>query len=389
MISAFRRATALFLILGVSVSLAAQEGWEIGSGPSPVPGLYTLSVEGVLDSGLGILPASPLGLFYRVSGGNSGSTYYRVAGLDFVEEAGYVEDLADYRRWFVDTGIGIRQYLSPALPLQLILDLRSRVDWHVADDEASGTQAVFLAGTDGGSEALSDANGGLRNSILAGLSLARDGEARVAQAPGYRLETSVEYAPAWLANTVYGAANFLRVNVVAEALIPLAESDELSDLPWLLTLGLHGIADEAIGLGDGPEIRSIPLEALAEFGGTSPRSGLGGTVRGVESGRFDAARKLAASAELRLTSGLLRMASPLLGSLIVPGILVFTDIGYYDRSLEPSGNTSGVLLSSGGGLTLNVLDLATLVFGTEYLWNERKLDGEQLSPFVVDFSLHF
>ncbi len=380
---------AVLLALLAVLTLPAQNSRDISSGPSISPGLYSLSVEGVLDTGLQLLPASPLGLFYRVSAGNSSASYYRDSGLSFLEPAGYTEALADYRRWYVDGGVGLRQYLFSAVPLQLIVDLRGRADWHVPDEDAPGTQTVFAAGTADGGPALTDASGGLRNSLLSGVSLANSTEPRVAQSPGYRVEASAEWGPSWLANEVYGSSNFIRLNAVAQALVPLAEANEPAPIPWLLTLGVYGIADEAIGLGSGPEIRSIPLEVLSSFGGSSPRAGLGGTVRGVEDGRFDAARKLAGSVELRLTAGLLRPASSILGSLVVPGVLVFTDVGYYDRSLETSGNSSGTLLASGAGISLNLLDLATLVFGTEYLWSPSQLDGGQLSPLVVDFSLHF
>ena len=92
--------------------------------------------------------------------------------------------------------------------------------------------------------------------------------------------------------------------------------------------------------------------------------GLGGMVRGSESGNYDAPFKAVNCLDIRLN------LPALFGLDITPTLLVFFDAGYY-RSTGEGGD--GFLFSTGGGLYVDVLNMATIGVSTRLLLNRSRV----------------
>jgi hypothetical protein len=76
----------------------------------------------------------------------------------------------------------------------------------------------------------------------------------------------------------------------------------------------------------------------------------------------------------------------------VPGIVVFTDGAYYadtDAVSPETEQNTGVLLSSGAGLSIDLFDVAALVFYSAYAWTETNVEGGRWVPFALGFGFHF
>ena len=202
---------------------------------------------------------------------------------------------------------------------------------------------------------------------------------------GSRLEASFSWAPRFFLNGVIGNSDYGRLNVSLRNFFPIVEnaSEEGMNL-FSLYLALFSAADLLVG-----DPADVPYLARRRFGGLSPRRGLGGAVRGYDTGRFDARFKLVSNVELRAQLPALFLPD------IVPGLLAFIDGGYYSGLFDAPVGTSadsadeGWLLGTGLGLTLNALDLTTVVMYLQF-----NLTGENVDAGAVDFpefgfSFHF
>jgi hypothetical protein len=72
--------------------------------------------------------------------------------------------------------------------------------------------------------------------------------------------------------------------------------------------------------------------------------------------------------------------------------VVHSDFGYYDdrEELSPSGEEhTGIALSSGLGLSVTAVDVATIVLYTHYLWTETLVTGGSWQPVGIGFGFHF
>jgi len=192
---------------------------------------------------------------------------------------------------------------------------------------------------------------------------------------GMDLEFSVEAAPKFLLNSIFGNSQFSRLNCTIRYFFPVFSQAEGE---WNIVsgyLGFYGTADVLSG-------PSIPLQPLQSFGGSDYRDGLGGTVRGLGKGRFAAPLKGAGSVEFRMN------LPSLLHPNIIPGVFFFTDSGFYYIPGSPSG-TGSAIYSAGGGITLNILNFANLSAYTALLLNEKRLSGSSWTPIAFGFSHHF
>jgi hypothetical protein len=221
---------------------------------------------------------------------------------------------------------------------------------------------------------LPDRDGSFLSSVLAGLAV-NDlrFETKHKVYDGISAEISAEWGP--------GAAGWLRFNGTFRWFVPLY--DVAPDRPVnLFSVYLAGFlaADYALGLG-GP----VPMCVRRSLGGRDMIKGLGGALRGVDSTSADTNFKAVNNLEIRMNLPALFLPD------LVPGIVVFWDAGYFDQVGEPSVATpaSGFVTSAGAGISLNLLDIATLVGYIEYRLDAANANGQRLTPFALEFGLHF
>jgi hypothetical protein len=131
---------------------------------------------------------------------------------------------------------------------------------------------------------------------------------------------------------------------------------------------------------------SIPLVIRQSFGGLDPRVGLGGAVRGVDSGSLDANLKAVNNLELRLSG------PALFTPIIVPGIVAYVDAGWFDQVGEAVADPAmGFVASTGGGVFVNFFDFAQLFLYLNYRLIGTNANGDRLTTGVsgLDFTFKF
>ncbi|MFW5690133.1 MAG: BamA/TamA family outer membrane protein, partial [Spirochaetota bacterium] len=193
-------------------------------------------------------------------------------------------------------------------------------------------------------------------------------------------EFAIEWGPSFLHNQLLSSSDYTRLTLSARGYLPLYEVEPAE--------GMNVFSSYLAGFGSvdwatGPE---IPLSVRQTTGGRSIRSAPGGSVRGYASGRFDATLKAIGNVEIR--NNLPAIVWPGL----VPGIVLYTDTGYYLDTLATSpvaDEHSGFLLSSGAGVSLELFGVASFVFYTNYLWTATSVDGERWIPFSLGFGYHY
>jgi len=225
-----------------------------------------------------------------------------------------------------------------------------------------------------------DAEGVFLNQLLTGASYyaIRIDSVTTARS-GADAELTVSWAPRGLANEVRGDTDATRLTVSARTFQRLYTAEPRDEMNVFTLYGAaHAIADYAFG-------ERIPLEMRRTFGGRWPRSGLGGTVRGYESGRYDSSFKVAGNAELRA------VLPAVLRPDLLPGAVAYFDAGYYSGLPNaPDGpEQSGLLASTGLGLSVSLFDLATFVFYSHVALTEQTIDGTRWTPFAIGFGYHF
>ncbi len=245
---------------------------------------------------------------------------------------------------------------------------RGRYDAHVA---TGGSTATLLAAS-----GLPDRSGILMHSLLAGLQWDDTLTTSHHLKSGFAAEASAEWGPAFLVSSI-GSADFLRLNATARLFVPILDL-EPSALANRLNLYLADFL--ALDWSTGP---SVPIAIRQSFGGLSPRQGLGGAVRGLDSASLDAKLKAVNNLELRLT------LPALFTPVIVPGVLVYVDAGWFRQVGEgPALAATGIVASTGAGVFLNVFDFAQLVGYLHYRLVGTNADEGRLFP-GVDFTFKF
>ena len=274
----------------------------------------------------------------------------------------------------VDLGIHQGLIYNPAQErnlVELFLYLRGYYDYYYAP---SGDEPLLFA------TSLSDKRGIFQSSLLGGF---RYTTATYHQSSRVRsgsvAEVSSEWAPGVWPNGVYGEASYLRLNAQAAGYLPIFESSAANGAGYGLYAALYGSLDYSTG-------SHIPLNILQTFGGLSTRTGLGGSVRGVDDRRFAANFKGVANFDLRLEF------PALADGLLESGIVTFVDGGFFDdtQNISPvRSDHSGTAWSTGIGVSGGIRNLATLVIYTEFYVNGTNIDGTAWTPIGLGFGLHF
>jgi hypothetical protein len=227
-----------------------------------------------------------------------------------------------------------------------------------------------------------DAAGIFLNTILAGLAfddLLTDTRHKVRD--GMAAEMSAEWGPRFFLNALEGDSDFVRFNATLRWFLPVF--DIAPDRPVNLLsvyLGEFVSVDYAIGLS-----APVPLYIRQTFGGRTQPIGLGLQVRGVDQGAYDTNLKAVNNLELRVVLPAVGLPD------IVPGAVLYWDIGYYDQVGEtgaPSPTPSGIVTATGVGITLDFLDLATGALYLTWRLDAPNADGTVLG-LDLEFGMHF
>jgi hypothetical protein len=199
---------------------------------------------------------------------------------------------------------------------------------------------------------------------------------------GIAAEVSVEWGPSFFLNTFIGDANYVRLNASARAFLPvydIAPGNENNLLS--VYAGDFVSVDYAAGFG-----APVPIAVRQTFGGRDQFTGLGHAVRGVDSASLDTNFKAVNNLEVRANLPALFVRD------LVPGVVVFVDAGCYAQVGE-SGVTApvpaGFVASTGAGVYVDLLDLASLAAYVDWRLDSRNADGSQLTLLAIEFGMHF
>lgn len=359
------------IALGALLVVVVLPGWSQDS-----PGIYVEFDPRIIGANLRVGYRLPL-LEDRLTsisalGGGAwgGEAYYRFKD-DTLYPPGEPADAATHNRWTFIWDAGIEQDLSrsPDLLVAPFIFYRGMRNTNLADP---GEKPLILKSQ------RPDATAILMNVLLFGGYV--DGvteNEEYATKSGIYGEASAAYAPPWLANDIVGTSDFTRWNLTLNGFLPMATFESPKAGAYLAGfLAADWVTGEA-----------IPHIVRSSIGGLDPRDALGGAVRGVDAQRFDATVKVAANLEGRIAF------TDLFDPWIVPGFVVYVDGGYYFDSEELSSipaENQGFAFTTGAGLSTNLLELATLVFYTQYYLGGSTVKRDSpWTPFALGFGLHF
>ncbi len=252
--------------------------------------------------------------------------------------------------------------------LEFFLFYRLRYDLHLEDDEAGKPQLMFQA-------LHADQEGLFQNSLFAGISWNDlDSSHPHHLKSGTYAEASVEWGPEFMLNNIFGVADFLRINILGKAFLPLWDLDPQYPANVLsMYLGIKFSLDYTFG-------NNIPLNVLNTFGGRKVMPGLGFALRGYEDYRFSTPLKAVANLELRTNLPAIMFPN------VIPGIVVYFDAGYYNFIAVEEQD---FLFSTGAGIFLNIFDITSITFYTHFPLSRELVTGGYWVPFAVEFDLHF
>lgn len=217
----------------------------------------------------------------------------------------------------------------------------------------------------------------LQNSLLAGM--AYRGAAKNAHTvkSGIEAEASLEWGPSFLVSAPGGEAEFLRLNATARFFLPLYDAAPGRDRNLFSVYAGDFVSVDWV-TGD-----AVPLNVRQSFGGRSPRTGLGGAVRGVDAGSLDGHFKAVNNFEVRVLGPALFLPG------IVPGLVAYLDAGCFGSAGSPGPAAWGLVASMGAGLFVDVLGFAQLTGYLHYRLVGANADGSPFTWFDLDFALKF
>lgn len=236
-----------------------------------------------------------------------------------------------------------------------------------------------------------DKNGYVQTAFLGGIDLnmlTKTDEHNLSS--GFILEGSAETAPPGFQSV---AVNYNRITGTLQCFLPVYDADPDSRLNTLsVLLGANIVLDHLWGSG-------IPTETLQMVGGRAWNGilgiteGLGGAVRGIESGRFDGTDKTVGNLDVRINlPGLdypdfVRKLSPFaLDGSIVPGLVFFYDYGAWAGL---AGSNPGTVTTTGLGAFVRVGPYGSLVvYMTQWLTGGSLYNSSGL-PITASLGMQF
>lgn len=369
------------MIAGIPVTLSA----EVSLTPSPL--IWGADLQLNYQFGSELLPTTAE---IGTASGYLNTPYFRDpdnGSLYRGQKIGYEPEAAPYfSRTLLRWNTGIQQSLmyDPETEIETAAAFLRYVgyrEWHIRDEE--NEQLIFES-------SVPEADGQLLNTLRFGVDLGHVEVSDVTTSrQGWDTQFVGEWGPSFLGNDHIGEADFSRVGAQVRGFVPLHESEprimENSDGEHT-KLNSFTLYAGAFAAGDYAWGSRVPLSARRSIlRPLDDRSGLGGTVRGYESGRYDATLKVGAGGELRAVL-------PAIGRPdILPGLVAYVDGGFW-RGLEeaPADEREwGTALASGAGASISLFDLATLVFYSRWALDEKLVDGSRWDPFAIGFGYHF
>ncbi len=217
-----------------------------------------------------------------------------------------------------------------------------------------------------------DKTGGLVNSLLTGF--AYDDlsfEANSTTRRGIAAEVTAE-----------GSSGFVRFNGTFRGFMPVLAVTAGGQVELLgVYVGEFISLDYTLGFNNGP----VPLCVRQTLGGRHGRKGLGYSVRGVDPGSLDTNFKAVNNLEVRASLPALLLPD------LVPGLVAFWDLGYYDQAGEAGIAVPGTgwVSSVGAGASLDIFDKVTIVVYADYRLDAQNAAGGRWSLPAIELGLHF
>jgi len=256
--------------------------------------------------------------------------------------------------------------------------LKGRHYWGSSDSEIAAIEASHEAWQSGFLG--SDANGIFGNSLFAGLTCdALHFDGRTKAYDGFYGEASFEFSPYF--PSVLGAGDFRRVNFSTKTFRTLYEArPAAAKNVFTIYAGSYFSIDYADAR------RRMPLYVMQTFGGTQLREGLADSVRGFEKYSWDTQLKIVHNFDLRFN---LPVIYSCCGRDLLPGFVVYFDLGYGTSYWgDPSNTPGGFLGSTGAGMFLDLLDFVYAHVYAHFPLIGERIDG---APVALDLAirLHF
>ncbi len=334
---------------------------------------YSLQMYGGIK-GLTIIPGAQSRALLYAGGGYIGDAYYRdlASGDVLVPQPSEADPFpnSEFKRWFVqgklgmDLGLVYNEDLEKNMLYSMIF-VKTMYSEFMPGSVSKNNPILY-------DTSYPDRDGFFETSLFASLclDLVRY-NAAIQTAHGLAGEISVDWTPGITLNTVFGSADYLRLNLTGRGFYTVLESDKFG-----LYLAERAIADVLLG-DDG----SISAFARRNVGGLDVFSGAGGTVRGMEGGRYDSFAKLINNLELRFTM------LPLFKGFLVPELFAFFDMGFVDN-FDYSINFNKGLYSTGGGIFVNLSASGATIMDLGY-YVSYSITEKRFNPFNIGFGHHF
>ena len=408
---AFRLAALLILLLLVMHPAGAQEDSQEGEDP---PFFYRIyDVRRYFAWGFDLIPTGiDVAAGYRlppwfddvetilqatVGGGYEGFGTFRdterrpnQVAVDVADPNGNLEFNSPNIQWQLGLRQGIvRDPADERNLLEAFLYYRGRYDrylkgrhyWGSSDSEIAAIEASHEAWQqDYKANGGSDAYGIFGNSLFTGLAYdALHFDRRSKAYDGTYAEASFEFSPYF--PSVLGASDFWRVNFSTKTFWTLYEArPDAAKNVFTIYAGSYFSIDYSDAL------RQMPLYVMQTFGGTELREGLADSVRGFEKYSWDTQLKIVHNFDLRFN---LPVLYSLRGRDLLPGFVVYFDLGYGALYWhDPSNTPGGFLGSTGIGLFLDLLDFTCAHVYAHFPLIGRRIDD---APVVLDLAIrvHF
>jgi hypothetical protein len=266
--------------------------------------------------------------------------------------------------------------------LEAFLYYRGRYDRYLAGRHYWGSSEALINDIETTHEAWqanylgSDASGIFGTSLFTGLAYdALRFDLRSKAYDGAYAEASFEISPYFA--SVLGASDFWRLNFATKFFKTLYEARPDTEKNWFT---IYTGSFFSIDYADAR--RQMPLYVMQTLGGTEPRKGLANAVRGFEKYSWDTQLKIVHNLDLRF---ILPAIYSYRDRDLLPGLVVYFDLGYGTRYWgDPSNTPGGFLGSTGIGFFVDLLDvLHAQIYGHFPLIGQR-IDA---APFVLDFDI--
>jgi hypothetical protein len=270
--------------------------------------------------------------------------------------------------------------------VEAFLFYRGRYDRYLGGRHYWGSDDATIAAIEASHDAWQagyqgdDARGVFGNSFLAGLAFDDLRFGRRSKAyEGTYAEASVELSPYF--PSVMGASDFWRVNFSTKTFWILYEGRPEREKNWLTIY-----AGSYLSIDYADARRYMPMYVMQSFGGTELRDGLAHSVRGFEDHSWDTQFKVVHNFELRFNLPVIYSRGE---RDLLPGIVLYLDMGYGKWYWgDPSHTPGGFLSSAGIGLFVDLFGFLSVSGYVNFPLIGGRIDN---APYALDIELglHF